>query len=353
DRDQYRYARGLAVIRAHPFWFAGVMLRRAAFMLSYNDSRRADWPFNTSRVPIIAAEPAVAHAPTRLDDAPPVWSSAASGWLADDAIISKEAEATLADDGQTLRVVGDGSEFGDQFASAPIFVKAKTDYLVTLRIKAEQGAVAVKVTSADRRITLAAASIDSPATESSLSRKPKRERPDHPSDELAAEAETSLLQIAFASGNRSTVRLVISNNGPAAAPRVARVGQAELFELGATPRQWTRTPRAVAHGLQKNLFKTTVMLPLVIAGIILVSLAGRARMLMVLLAVPVYYLCAQSALSTEYRYILAMHYFLFVLSGVALYCAGLAITRAALSLKSRSERRHDGHASEEAIDSTR
>ncbi|HEY9232436.1 MAG TPA: glycosyltransferase family 39 protein, partial [Blastocatellia bacterium] len=245
DRDQYRYARGLAVIRAHPFWFAGVMLRRAAFMLNYNDSRRADWPFNTSRVPIIAAEPAVAHAPTRLDDAPPVWSSAAAGWLADDAIISKEAEARFADDGQTLRVVGDGSEFGDQFASAPIFVKAKTDYLVTLRIKVEQGAVAVKVTTADRRITLAAASLESLATESGLSRKPKRERPDHPSDELAAEAETSLLQIAFASGNRSAVRLVISNNGPATALRVARVGQAELFELGATPRQWTHTPRAV------------------------------------------------------------------------------------------------------------
>ncbi|HJQ25632.1 MAG TPA: glycosyltransferase family 39 protein [Blastocatellia bacterium] len=353
ERDQYRYARGLSVIRAHPFWFAGAMLRRAAFMLSYNDSRRADWPFNTSRVPIISAEPAVAHAPARADDVPPVWSSTVSGWLADDAIISKEAEVTLADDGRTLRVAGDGSEFGDQFASAIINVKAKTDYLLTLRIKAEQGAVAAKVTGADRRITLAVASVDAEATENGLSRKPKRERPGQPSDGLVIQEEMRLLQIAFASGDRNAVRLVISNNGPAAALHAARIGQAELFELGATPHWWTRLPRAVAHGLQKNLFKTTVMLPLVIAGIILVSLAGRARMLMVLLAVPAYYLCVQSALSTEYRYILAMHYFLFVFAGVALYCAGLAARQATLRLNASSKRRQDEAAGEEAVVSTR
>ena len=79
-------------------------------MLSYNDAGRADWPFNTAHVPIISTEPAVAHAPARADDAPPVWSSAAQGWLADDAIISREAEVTLADDGQTS-VVRAGAEY--------------------------------------------------------------------------------------------------------------------------------------------------------------------------------------------------------------------------------------------------
>src|SRR6185503_18219920 len=33
ERDRARLARGFAVIRAHPFWFAGVMIRRAASML--------------------------------------------------------------------------------------------------------------------------------------------------------------------------------------------------------------------------------------------------------------------------------------------------------------------------------
>jgi hypothetical protein len=46
------------------------------------------------------------------------------------------------------------------------------------------------------------------------------------------------------------------------------------------------------------------------------------RALVVLLAVPVYYLCVQSALHTEYRYVLAVHYFLFAAAGHALCRAG-------------------------------
>jgi NADH:ubiquinone oxidoreductase subunit K len=135
----------------------------------------------------------------------------------------------------------------------------------------------------------------------------------------------SVTQMAFASGDRGTVRLVISNNGPASSLHVARVGQADLYELGATPYQWTRYPRALVRGIQKRLFKTTVMLPLVVAGVLLLGLAGRGRALVVLLAVPAYYLGVQSALSTEYRYILAIHCFLFMMSAAALYCAGVAI----------------------------
>lgn len=44
ERDQKRFALGLEVIRSHPAWFLGVMLRRDEFMLSYNDSRPHDWP---------------------------------------------------------------------------------------------------------------------------------------------------------------------------------------------------------------------------------------------------------------------------------------------------------------------
>jgi hypothetical protein len=41
----------------------------------------------------------------------------------------------------------------------------------------------------------------------------------------------------------------------------------------------------------------------------------------VLLAVPLYYLLAQSAFHTEYRYVLAIHYFLFIMAAVTLYSA--------------------------------
>jgi hypothetical protein len=347
DRDQYRYGRGLKVIGAHPFWFASVMIRRAAFMLNYNNSGRADWPFDTATVPLVSTEPAIAHAPASPGDAPPFSSSSAAELLASGTKLSEPTDVSLDAESQTLRIAGDASEFGDQFASAPLGVKSKTDYLLTLRIEPEHGPVAVKVTSADRRITLASALLDSLTAARSLKRRMKRASLGSAPDDAVAQGEMSVIQMAFASGERSTVRLVISNNGPTSSRHLAQVGQADLFELGATPYQWTRYPRAVVRGIQKNLFKTTVMLPLVIAGVMLLCLAGRGRALIVLLAVPAYYLCVQSALSTEYRYILAIHYFLFMMSAVALYCAGAAIGlpligslyRRAESLWSRGSRR--------------
>jgi hypothetical protein len=57
--------------------------------------------------------------------------------------------------------------------------------------------------------------------------------------------------------------------------------------------------------------------------------------LLVLLAVPVYYLCAQSALHTEYRYVLVIHHFLFVLAAVSLCRAADIIKGRASALLAR------------------
>jgi Dolichyl-phosphate-mannose-protein mannosyltransferase len=88
----------------------------------------------------------------------------------------------------------------------------------------------------------------------------------------------------------------------------------------------TRAPRAAVRALQK-LFITALDLPLVLAGLFLLARARKFRALAALLAVPVYYLCVQSALHTEYRYVLAVHYFLFILAAAALYHAGLFARR--------------------------
>ena len=69
------------------------------------------------------------------------------------------------------------------------------------------------------------------------------------------------------------------------------------------------------------------MLPLIGIGITLLAAAGRWRSLLILLAIPAYYLLVQSALHTEYRYILAIHYFLLMMAAVTLYCLGAAIAR--------------------------
>ncbi len=88
----------------------------------------------------------------------------------------------------------------------------------------------------------------------------------------------------------------------------------------------TRAPRLAVRALQK-LFITALDLPLVLAGFFVLARARKFRALAALLAVPAYYLCVQSALHTEYRYVLSLHYFLFVLAAASLYHAGLFARR--------------------------
>ena len=159
ERDKYRFARGLEVVRSNPGWFAGVMLRRAIFMLRYNESGAHDWPINTATVPVV--------------------------------------------------------------------LKAPGSFLLT------------------------------------------------------------------------------------------------------------RYARAAIRVLQRNLFRTYSMLPVVMIGIALLALGGRGKALIILLAAPVYYLCLHSAFSTEYRYVLAIHYFLFIAAAVAFYCMGLAIIEGARRIMTR------------------
>jgi 4-amino-4-deoxy-L-arabinose transferase-like glycosyltransferase len=89
---------------------------------------------------------------------------------------------------------------------------------------------------------------------------------------------------------------------------------------------WTRAPRIALRAMQR-LFITAVFLPLYLAGLVLLLRARRRRELAALLTIPLYFLCAQSALHTEYRYVLAVHYLLFVVAAAALQHAWLAARR--------------------------
>jgi cytochrome b subunit of formate dehydrogenase len=125
------------------------------------------------------------------------------------------------------------------------------------------------------------------------------------------------------------VRLVISNDRATTARPEIRITEIKLFSLGQTPYLWTRYPRLLVRGLQKNLFQTKILLPLVILGLGLLLWARRGRALIFLLTVPAYYLLIHAALSTEYRYILAIHYFFFILAAITLCGAGLAVKQGA------------------------
>jgi 4-amino-4-deoxy-L-arabinose transferase-like glycosyltransferase len=89
---------------------------------------------------------------------------------------------------------------------------------------------------------------------------------------------------------------------------------------------FTRAPRVVVRAVQK-LFITAVFLPLYLVGLVLLLRQRKKRELAALLTVPLYFLCVQSALHTEYRYVLAVHYLLFVVAAVALHGAWLAARR--------------------------
>jgi 4-amino-4-deoxy-L-arabinose transferase-like glycosyltransferase len=110
------------------------------------------------------------------------------------------------------------------------------------------------------------------------------------------------------------------------AASMLRLERTPLTSTANVSEGWTRAPRLALRAAQK-LFITATVLPLVLAGLFLLARARNFRALAALLAVPLYYLCVQSALHTEYRYVLAVHYFLFVLAAAALYQGGVLARR--------------------------
>ncbi len=73
----------------------------------------------------------------------------------------------------------------------------------------------------------------------------------------------------------------------------------------------------------QKLFITAIFLPLVLCGAVVLIIQRQWQTLCLLLVVPGYYFSVQSALHTEYRYVLVIHFFLFVLAAVAVICSSL------------------------------
>jgi hypothetical protein len=74
---------------------------------------------------------------------------------------------------------------------------------------------------------------------------------------------------------------------------------------------------------------------LVLLGLVTLAIGGRRREILMLLVIPSYYLLSHSGLSTEYRYILTIHYFLFIFGAVTFYLLG-AVGFRAIRMISRS-----------------
>jgi hypothetical protein len=295
-RERERLARGFAVIRSHPFWFFGVMVRRGASML------------RLERVRLISADPPVTHTLAISNDTPPLWSSTPSDLLNAGRVTSTQAEVSLSPDAQALHIKGDESKYDTQFLSAPITIEKQTDYVLRLPVRIEQGRMFVSIVRANSNSQHASAIIEPQDWK----------RPD--------EQVWNVVEIPFISDSAVQVQVAFANGGTKDARPVMQVGEPQLYALGPSSFMWTRFPRALVRLTQK-LFVTAVMLPLAIIGFLILIFARQRNSIALLLIVPAYYLCIQSALHTEYRYVLAIHYFLFVLVAVALYRAGAYLWR--------------------------
>lgn len=294
SREQGRIDRSWAVIKDNPGWFTMVVVKRAAFMLQYNSAGSQRWPFSTANAPIVAALPPFGHPLNSVGE--PL--SLPPDLLAQGHKLATQAQGEFDSKAPQLKIVGDSSAYNDQWQLATMAVSSYTDYILKIPVQLQQGQMAIKLVDAGGNQVLASEVI------------PVQRR---------GQDELTSLTIYFTSSKSQQINIIVSNDGLSSVPATLLVKPPQVLKIGATPYLWTKYPRLFLRAIQKSLYKTTIMLPLVCLGLLFLALARQGRMLLIVLAVPIYYMGIQAILHTEYRYILVIHYLLFILAGVAVY----------------------------------
>jgi len=275
-RERMRLAQALNVIGSHPFWFVSVMARRATSM------------FRLERVPLIAIHPTISHPLSDLN-----MRAATKTISPGELTVSSAGVVRLSPDGQTMEFKGDDSKYGIQLTSGPMRVQRNTDYVFTIPLRISKGRLAVEVRNSNQDI-FGRMFVDT-------------------------DQKVNTLQLAFVAAADEEVKLIIRNGDSSPG---AEIGTLAFFELGQSAQTWTRLPRIILRTIQK-LFVTAVALPLMILGLLVLFRADCYRVVAVLWLVPLYFLIVQSVIHTEYRYVLALHYFLFVIVATAIWFLGV------------------------------
>jgi hypothetical protein len=307
ERERARLSRGFGVIRSHPFWFAGVMVRRAASMLRLERSR------------MVSTEPPVSHS-LALETLQSVWTETPNEMFVSASSKATNARVSFEQLTQRVALLGDDSKYGEQFSSGTAPLKRDTDYVFAVPIQITSGRMRISVINAAGKTY---ASTVAEAVENT----PPEAQP------------VNQVQLSFVSTGDDQARIVFSNEASTPGKPIAKIGEIQLFELGPARCLWTRYPRFLVHGIQK-IFLTAVILPLAIFGLALLIIKKQSRVLIVLAVVPVYFFCVQSIVHTEYRYVLAVDYFLFALVGVAVACVINLVKTTFPHLGARTSRPH-------------
>ena len=306
ERERARLSRGFAVIRSHPVWFAGVMVKRASSMVRLERAR------------LISIDPPVSHPVDGTDRMQPLWSGTPHDLLVGGRVLSPQAQTSLASGTETwLTITGDESNYGDQFEAPPQNVIADVDYVFNVPIKVASGRMKMTVKSSSGQVC----SLTIVEAQETVA---------------ASDQPVQPISLAFVAPRGEQVRLVLSNEASNPPHPIAYVGTVKLYELGPGRLLWMRYPRFVIHGVQK-IFLTAVFLPLAIIGLLILIFQKQSRALVVLSIAPVYFFAVQSIVHTEYRYVLAVDYFLFALVGVTLSTFGGVLARRILGARGRGQ----------------
>ncbi len=285
-RERMRLARSLDIIRQNPGWFLRVMVQRAASMLRLERARRI------STNPPVRQYADLSELQLRWRPSPNNLSSTMELFPG----VRIEMPDTL-----TLQISSSAPRNEIQMRTTPTDVNSDHEYVLRMNVVVDVGRFTLQVVGAGSGKVLSSAIVEKAEVKE------------------GAEPPTQVVEIPFVSGSDDgAVRLAVYNAAAASEVSVVNVRSVELFELGAPSFVWTRPLRWMVNALQ-NLFITAIMLPLSLAGLVILIRRRAWRVLVLLLSVPVYYFCFQSLLHTEYRYVLAVHYFLFVLVGLAVY----------------------------------
>jgi hypothetical protein len=208
-----------------------------------------------------------------------------------------------------LRLESDDTAKAIHLVTDPITVRRNFDYVLTVPVKIQQGRLSITVRPTARPQILASAALPE-----SLERVPY------------TQAFVPAIQIPFVNQNHDQVQLSIANVESPAPRAIVDIGGAQLVELGPASYLWTRYPRKLVKALQK-LFVTRYFLPLQILGVVLLAVHRRRVALAMILTVPLYYLSSHAPMHFEYRYILPVYFFWFILAGLAIYWLGFMLMR--------------------------
>ena len=290
-REKERTRRALAVIKANPVWFAGVMVKRVGFMMTFEQT------------PVVSAVPPVSHSLARATSVSPAWTMLPRDLLSSDRKVGQGGK--ISEEGWLI--LDEAPADAQVFTSRPIPLHPEMDHVLEVPIEITKGRLVLKLIDPGSRTLLASAAV-----------------PDAFQGLPAGSVPTNVLQIPFtALGKEQTILSLSAAEGEGVS---AQLGPVSLFQAGRSSYTWTRTPRVVLRTFQK-FFTTRKMWPVILLGVALMLLSGGWRQALTVLVVPIYYYAAHSPLHTEYRYVIGTHYFLLIFAAFAIYWMGLIVAR--------------------------